>query len=963
MRGGPARWAARVAAFASVLATATASAATFQIIGGAGFNDTTPRAPEGGNSGTTLGQQRQILFQAAADVWGAQLGSAQTIKVAAEFVNLTCSPSSGVLGAAGPTNFLSIGSGANERFFSIAEAEALLGTNENGAEAEIDAQFNAQLDNQSPSCLGGNRWYYGLSGPAPAGTIALFPTVLHELAHGLGFLTLLCTNSGGCTGPTTPQGGYFFGIPDAWSDFMLDRTFNNTWINLSNAQRVASFTNNGNLVWNGTNVTAAIPVVGLNAGGQNGGRVRMYAPLSFEPGSSLSHFDEPAVPNLLMEPIADADVFSQTDFTVPLFRDIGWPVAVNQAPSITRPASITVLEDTPSSLAGISYADPDAGTGNLTATFTVAQGTLNATSGFGVTVGGSASNRTLSGTLANLNSFVANGRITYTTAAEAQGTVTLNLAISDNGNSGSGGPLSDSDSTTLNITATNDAPTVTAPATIGVLEDAASVVSGITAADVDIGGGNLTLTFAVPSGSLAASNFGGVTVSGSGSASLVLTGTLAAVNSFVAQNRVSFLTAANATAPVQLTLTANDLGNTGAGGAQSGGTTTMLMVGAVNDAPTITAPATLTVAEDVASSLAGIAFADVDAGSTSVTATFTVASGSISSPSCAGVTPGGSGGARTLAGTLANLNACIAGNNLRFTTAPNDLASVTLGVAINDNGSSGSGGPLSATTSVTLNVTAVNDAPVITAPPSIAVTEDQAGVLAGYSVADVDAGGADLVLTLAVPSGTLSASDFGGVQVTGSGTTTLQLTGTVGELNAFVAGNRVSYLTAPNATLDVTLSLQANDGGASGSGGAQTGSANSTIIVSAVNDAPTLQAPAAIGLAFAGTTDLTGIVVADVDAGVAPVQLTLAVDAGTLTATTGGGVTVTGSGSTTLVLTGPQASINGFIAGRNVDYAGGDATLTSTVDDQGNSGGGALSASTTTGLFDDGVLQDSFENP
>ncbi len=37
---------------------------------GVGFNDPTVAAPVGGNAGTTLGQQRLNVFQAAASIWG-----------------------------------------------------------------------------------------------------------------------------------------------------------------------------------------------------------------------------------------------------------------------------------------------------------------------------------------------------------------------------------------------------------------------------------------------------------------------------------------------------------------------------------------------------------------------------------------------------------------------------------------------------------------------------------------------------------------------------------------------------------------------------------------------------------------------------------------------------------------------------------------------------------------------------
>ena len=57
---------------------------------GVGFNDTTPAAPVGGNTGTTVGQQRLITFQAAADAWGRVLESPVPIVVEASFAPLDC---------------------------------------------------------------------------------------------------------------------------------------------------------------------------------------------------------------------------------------------------------------------------------------------------------------------------------------------------------------------------------------------------------------------------------------------------------------------------------------------------------------------------------------------------------------------------------------------------------------------------------------------------------------------------------------------------------------------------------------------------------------------------------------------------------------------------------------------------------------------------------------------------------
>jgi hypothetical protein len=64
---------------------------------GEGFNDTTPAAPVGGNNGATLGDQRLIAFQYAADIWGSTLDSNVTIRIQAAFNPL----GAGILGSAG----------------------------------------------------------------------------------------------------------------------------------------------------------------------------------------------------------------------------------------------------------------------------------------------------------------------------------------------------------------------------------------------------------------------------------------------------------------------------------------------------------------------------------------------------------------------------------------------------------------------------------------------------------------------------------------------------------------------------------------------------------------------------------------------------------------------------------------------------------------------------------------------
>src|SRR5918998_6915226 len=55
-----------------------------------GFNDPTPAAPVGGNTGTTVGQQRLNAFQFAANLWGATLRSDAVITIEASWAPLPC---------------------------------------------------------------------------------------------------------------------------------------------------------------------------------------------------------------------------------------------------------------------------------------------------------------------------------------------------------------------------------------------------------------------------------------------------------------------------------------------------------------------------------------------------------------------------------------------------------------------------------------------------------------------------------------------------------------------------------------------------------------------------------------------------------------------------------------------------------------------------------------------------------
>ena len=62
------------------------------------------------------------------------------------------------------------------------------------------------------------------------------------------------------------------------------------------------------------------------------GKVLMYAPNPVAPGSSVSHFDVSAQPNVLMEPAISGDLTDDIDLTRYLFEDIGWMTGNTSVP-------------------------------------------------------------------------------------------------------------------------------------------------------------------------------------------------------------------------------------------------------------------------------------------------------------------------------------------------------------------------------------------------------------------------------------------------------------------------------------------------------------------------------------------------------------------------------------------------------------------------------------------------------
>jgi VCBS repeat-containing protein len=285
------------------------------------------------------------------------------------------------------------------------------------------------------------------------------------------------------------------------------------------------------------------------------------------------------------------------DSSAPVAQPFNFTVnPVNDAPVNIMPGGQSVNEDTAKVFStangnAISISDSDAGSNVVQVTLSVASGTLTMGSLVGLTVSAGAngsSTVTVQGTLAAINAGLQG--LTYQGNLNFDGGDSLSIVTSDLGNSGSGGPLTDSDSVAITVNAVNDAPVNNLPAGFSTNEDTALKLAGISVTDVDAAAGNISVTLSVATGTLFASNSGGVTISGSGTGSLVLSGTLSAINTYLATvaNQPTFTPVANASGSVTLTMTTSDNGNTGSGGTLVDTDMRTITVAPVNDNPTTT---------------------------------------------------------------------------------------------------------------------------------------------------------------------------------------------------------------------------------------------------------------------------------------------------------------------------------------------------------------------------------------
>ncbi|MFM8539348.1 MAG: cadherin domain-containing protein, partial [Planctomycetaceae bacterium] len=251
------------------------------------------------------------------------------------------------------------------------------------------------------------------------------------------------------------------------------------------------------------------------------------------------------------------------------------------APAIAAPARFTVLEDgaTRLTFSPTPFSDADSAAHKpMTVSLGVPVGRIAAASGAGVTVGGSARRRTLSGRLDAINAYLAAGRVSYVPEAGAVAARTLSIVISESYRSFSRRATAES---VLDVSPVDDAPRVQSPARFRVLEDTPGNLvwpAGITPFSDD-DSAVLTVTLSVDRGVIASTGDEGVTVGGSDTAR-TFRGALADLNRlFRRPGGIIYTPATDDTAAVTLTTTVAD-------GVSQAVASSRIMVLTLNDAPT-----------------------------------------------------------------------------------------------------------------------------------------------------------------------------------------------------------------------------------------------------------------------------------------------------------------------------------------------------------------------------------------
>jgi hypothetical protein len=228
---------------------------------------------------TDVPSEARPAFQFAVDIWASHFESTIPVEVEAHWEPSTLN---GVLGSARPSDYFNAFEGApdTDLWYPSALANKLAKTDLAPTKPDIVLRFNSNA-----------LWHLEVDGKPGRFSYDLSSVVLHEIGHGLGFLS-------------NAEYDPFFG-----TGYIIQPTPYDAYVELPDGRRFTDFcarsvdlgkAMTSPLVWSGP--------LGIKA--NNNSKPKLYSPKPYEEGSSITHLDEATfktnTPDSVMTPVLDA---------------------------------------------------------------------------------------------------------------------------------------------------------------------------------------------------------------------------------------------------------------------------------------------------------------------------------------------------------------------------------------------------------------------------------------------------------------------------------------------------------------------------------------------------------------------------------------------------------------------------------------------------------------------------------